>query len=156
MEVHEIHGLSNSTDLDSKGYLVFTKTRCCNERFYEWYMTTIVVPFVKKMRELFPDECVNLDGSPMRAFVYCDGEEKQIKVFQTEAMINLLIEVMIDLGKSPASCSAITQSSDVSPLFKILKKALLIVLEKIWQNSSINRKLINIFSNKRNFSDENI
>ena len=60
----------------------------------------------------------------MRAFVTCDGEAKQIEVFQETEMIDLINATLVDLGKTPASCSAVYQSSDVSPLFKAAKKRL--------------------------------
>lgn len=58
-----------------------------------------------------------MDGSPMRAFVYCDGEAKQIKVFNEPEMLQLLSEHLIDLGKSPASSSGIAQASDLQKFF---------------------------------------
>ena len=60
----------------------------------------------------------------MRAFVTCDGEQKQIAVFQEEDLITLFKDALIDFGKTPASCSAICQSSDASPFFKATKKKL--------------------------------
>lgn len=58
----------------------------------------------------------------MRAFVYCDGEEKQLQCFQEDEQLKLLSAHLIDLGKTPASCSSITQSSDVQQFFKATKK----------------------------------
>ena len=60
----------------------------------------------------------------MRAFMMCDGEEAQIKVFQEEEIQNLFAENFIDFGKTPASCSGILQSSDVSMFFKATKQML--------------------------------
>jgi hypothetical protein len=67
----------------------------------------------------------NLDGSPMRAFVTCDGEAKQIEVFQQDDMIDLFTAQLIDSCKTPASCSAICQSSDASLFLRATKKAAL-------------------------------
>ena len=60
----------------------------------------------------------------MRAFISCDGEQKQIEVFQEDDVLAAFKDTLIDFGKIPASCSAICQSSDVSPFFKATKKKL--------------------------------
>jgi len=54
----------------------------------------------------------------------CDGEAKQIEVFQEPDILELLRANLIDLAKTPASCSAICQSSDASKFFKASKKRL--------------------------------
>jgi hypothetical protein len=77
----------------------------------------------------------------MRAFVTCDGEEAQIKVFQETAMRKLFKDVLIDFGKTPASCSAICQSSDVSDFFKGMKKLLRGVNNDNWKNAPLTKKL---------------
>jgi len=60
----------------------------------------------------------------MRAFVSCDGELNQIRVFLEPDMIAFLNDALIDLGKTPASTSGMLQSSDVSDFFKAVKKRL--------------------------------
>lgn len=62
--------------------------------------------------------------TPMRFFMTCDGEAKQIEVFQQPEIIQLFEENHIDLAKTPASCSGICQPSDVSPFFLASKKRL--------------------------------
>ena len=52
---HKVLGLSNNTAPSSYGYLCFTKTRCCNKKFYSWFASTVVCPFVEQQREDF--EC---------------------------------------------------------------------------------------------------
>jgi len=42
----------------------------------------------------------------MRAFVTCDGEARQIEIFQEQQILDLMASNLIDLGKTPASCSA--------------------------------------------------
>ena len=118
--VEEVVGLSHTQLVDATGYLVFTKTRNCNAQFYRWYAHFIVAPFVIKCRESLG--CVTADGAPMRAFVVCDGEPSQIQVFQEPFILELMRESLIDFGKSPASRSGITQSSDDSDFFKGSKK----------------------------------
>ena len=82
-----IVGLGNSTEVGSLGYLCWCKTRNGNDKFYLWFAKTIVIPFVKKVRDVH--QPLNEDGSPMRAFVMCDGEESQIRVFQEEEIREL-------------------------------------------------------------------
>ncbi len=60
----------------------------------------------------------------MRFFMSCDGEAKQIEVFQGQEILDLFKEALIDFAKTPASCSAICQASDASPYFKATKKRL--------------------------------
>lgn len=55
----------------------------------------------------------------MKSFISCDGEKKQISVFQEDPILKLFKEALIDFGKPPASCS-----SDGSPFFKASKKNL--------------------------------
>jgi len=79
----------------------------------------VVIPFVELIRATYDCKCE--DGTPMRAFVTCDGEAQQIAVFQMVEMLALFETALIDFGKSPASCSAIAQSSDDSNFFKATK-----------------------------------
>ena len=92
----------------------------------------------------------------MRAFVTCDGEAKQIEVFQEEDMLPLLSTTLIDFGKTPASCSAICQSSDVSPFFKAAKKRLAGLHEGVlYKNDYLIRKLEEIFDGTQGITNEN-
>ncbi len=63
----------------------------------------------------------NPDGTPMRAFVPCDGEALQLKKFMTTTMLELFGVTLIDYGKTPASCSGTTQASDISTFLKCAK-----------------------------------
>lgn len=85
----------------------------------------------------------------MRAFVMCDGEEAQIRVFQEPEIKQLMDENLIDFGKTPASCSGITQSSDVSFFFKATKGSLKHVHTKNYQDSSLERNLKTAFQHFR-------
>ena len=67
----EVVGLSHTQLVDATGYLVFTKTRNCNDAFYRWYAHYIVVPFVELCRD--SHRCKNSDLTPMRAFVISDS-----------------------------------------------------------------------------------
>lgn len=106
---------------DAYGWVCITKTRACNAPFYRWFCEEVVCPFVSLCRDgtHFEDE-----DSPRFAFVACDGEPRQIEIFQEPTMLGLPDESKILLVKTPASCSAICQPSDVSASFKASKKKL--------------------------------
>jgi len=71
----------------------------------------------------------------------CDGEESQIRVFQEEEIRQLFNQNLIDFGKTPASCSAITQSSDVSMFFKATKQVLKGICDTNYRNNLLERNL---------------
>jgi hypothetical protein len=143
----EVNGLSHTQLVGATGYLIFTKTRNCNAAFYRWYAHHIVAPFVQSCRD--SHECKNRDGTPMRAFVVCDGEPSQIQVFQEASVLDLMRDHLIDFGKSPASCSAITQSSDDSDFFKASKKKLVRIRETDYISQGLNRRLNSIISDRK-------
>lgn len=117
---HDIPELSTSTDVNGHAYLCVCRTRNANAAFYRWFGTFIVAPFIIDVRAR--SKAKYPDGTPMRAFVTCDGEQEQIRVFQEEDMLGVFENALIDFGKIAASCSGIHQSSDVSPLFRAIKK----------------------------------
>lgn len=123
-DAYGIPGLNK--DHDKMGYLVFCRTRNCNSNFYRWFCRTVVVPFVDHIRAhaAGTDVCQYADGSNMRAFLTCDGEEEQIRVFLEPEIREIFADKCIDLGKTPASCSGALQSSDVSKFFLASKKVL--------------------------------
>jgi hypothetical protein len=90
----------------------------------------------------------------MRAFAYCDGEQIQIESFLTVAVLALLALALIDLGKSPASCSATCQSSDAGPLFKAIKKLLRGIWNRGWQSIGLTAALTRIFSTRPNLEGQ--
>lgn len=67
----------------------------------------------------------NEDGTPMRGFLTCDGKPYQNEVFQEPEMIDAFKTAILDFTKSPASCSAICQSSEASNFFKASEKMLM-------------------------------
>ena len=71
-----------------------------------------------------------MSGDPMRAFVTCDGEASQVRVFQENEMIKLFKDNLIDFAKTPASCSGICQASDVSKFFPTTKKAMKVAVHR--------------------------
>ena len=144
--VEEVTGLSHTQLVDATGFLVFTKTRNCNAEFYRWYALTVVAPFVIKCKESYNSQ--NIDKTPMRAFVVCDGEPSQIQVFQEHRILEIMAEALIDFGKSPASCSAITQASDDSDFFKASKKKLVRIRETDYINQGLDGRIKQIVSGR--------
>jgi hypothetical protein len=132
---HECNELATSTDVNGRAYLCRCRSRNANAAFYEWFGTDIVAPFVADVRK--HSRCKNPDQSPMRAFVTCDGEQEQIKVFQEETMLKVFEDVLIDFGKVAASCSGSHQSSDASPLFMAIKKKLQAIEETNYKSALI-------------------
>lgn len=59
-----------------------------------------------------------------RAFTSCDGEQQQLRIFMVADVRDQIKRHNIVQGKTPASCSGKTQSSDVMKYFVVLKKAL--------------------------------
>jgi hypothetical protein len=146
LETYEIPGLGNGSELASRGWLCICKSRQANTKFYEWFGEHIVVPYVSDSRSIYDSK--NADDSQMRAFVTCDGEEAQIRVFQEERMLQKFSTALIDFGKTPASCSAICQSSDVSDYFLALKKTLSCLEGDIWVKNHLSKKIKQIFNSR--------
>lgn len=123
-------------------WLCFTKTRCGNPTFYRWFVSSVLLPFLERIRANGPYQYP--DKSNMRAFICCDGEAKQIEIFQEQCVLDALAEHEVDLAKLPASCSGILQSSDVSPAFRSTKKFLANIATKNYANKSVSDKLADI------------
>lgn len=87
----------------------------------------------------------------MRAFVSCDGEAKQIEIFQEPEIISALEAALIDLGKTPASSSAVCQSSDVSPFFLATKKTLLTITQKLYLDIVLQQRIIHDLGDRYTF-----
>ena len=140
----EVSELSTSTDVNGKAYLCRCRTRNGNSAFYRWFGIFIVAPFVIDVRDRTKSK--NPDGTPMRAFVTCDGEQEQIKVFQHGDLLDTFSDALIDFGKIPASCSGIHQSSDVSPLFKAIKTKIHGVETRRYGSELIKNRLITVLA----------
>ncbi len=131
-------------------WLCFTKTRCGNPSFYRWFVHTVLLQFVEDIRKGGP--YLDTDNSIMRAFICCDGEAKQIEIFQEKEVLDALTAHSVDLGKLPASCSGILQASDVSPAFRSTKKYLKSIAEKNYENNSVRDRLSNFLNSKNYFT----
>ena len=131
----EMPQLSISTDVSGTAYLCRCKTRNCNAAFYRWYGRFLVTPFVNDVRNR--RKCKLPDGTPMPAFVTCDGEQEQIKVFQEADMLEVFAHADIIFAKIAASCSSHHQSSDVAKTFKGVKTKLAGVNSTCYQSPAI-------------------
>lgn len=116
----QIRGLSHRSDPTAFGYLCFCKTRCGNQKFFEWYTSVIVTSFVEQCRQLVPE-----DNRQQNFYMVADGEAIQVKPVEDDGIASILDSHMIDLGKGPASCTGtMGNACDRSNLFKASKKVL--------------------------------
>ena len=53
IDVYEVPGLSIGTEISATGYVVFCKTRFCNDAFYTWLVKKHLVPWVQEIKETF-------------------------------------------------------------------------------------------------------
>jgi len=71
-------------------------------------------------------------------------------------MMQKLHDARIVLGKTPASCSAVTQASDISEDFKAEKKVMKSAANRQWDNVVIRTQLHNVFRATTSFSSEEV
>ena len=71
-EVYTIDGLRCTASVGETGYVAFCKTRGGCSKLWRWFFVEFVLVFVKKLRKTY--DFKNADGTPMRTFVYLDGE----------------------------------------------------------------------------------
>ena len=93
-------------------WVVFLKKRAGNLKFYNWYYTTVVIPFIK-------------DFNPNNPTYYqMDGEYTQIQSFSDPKLVKLFIDNKINVNITPGGVTGIYQPNDRANLFKAAKKAL--------------------------------
>ena len=80
----------------------------------------------------------------------CDGEQVQIEAFLMSEALERLARALIDRGKSPASFSATTQSSDAGPMFKATNKVLLGISFRSWERPGLVAAFKRILSQRPN------
>lgn len=115
IDPHQLKGGSWNGAADLRVWVVFSKTREGNRAFFEWYITTVIVPFINRVRESYHEAC---DYDLLEtAYINCDGELQQVKVILKEIIRTLVGDNYIVIGKLPASCSGTTQASDVCYFF---------------------------------------
>jgi hypothetical protein len=124
IDVYRVPCLSLSCHLESTGWLVFCKTRCCNITFYRWLLKEMVIGFISSIKQRS-----ELDEKSLSWF-QLDGESIQIAPFKDEAILQLFNENNIIVGKPPASTTSITQPCDVGPCFIAVKSALKDITDK--------------------------
>lgn len=115
IDVHTVSGLGHGVGIENKGYVVFAKTRCVNVKFYEWYNTAVLVQFIiniKAHRNLSNDSV---------AWFQLDGEAVQIECYKSPAVLKILSDQHVVVGKSAASTTQITQPCDIGDCFKATK-----------------------------------
>ena len=112
---YKVPGLSTSTSSSSFGYICFCKTRCPKEKFFMWFVEDVLIEFVKNQRRLYSNNAYD------NAFISCDGEIDQIKIFLDENIRNKLNDENIIVGKLPASTTAVAQACDAGHIFSSTK-----------------------------------
>ncbi len=109
---YEVRGLGIGTHLNNLGYVVITKSRCGNTKFYAWFVEQILVKFVQEIISFYklPETSAS--------WFQLDGEAVQLYPYFNERLCQLLKDNHIHVGKPPASTTAITQPCDVGCCFK--------------------------------------
>jgi hypothetical protein len=143
-EVHQVYGMGLTQDVTDFGWLVITKTRNCNDTFYDWFAENVVLDFIDSVRAK-TNLPLGADGKPMHCFIACDGEYIQIKAFQKPVVLAALLLRNIHLGKGPASLSQGTQASDKSKMFKASKKRLKFIEATDYKDDQLRFNLKAIF-----------
>lgn len=64
--------MSFEISLNGYGYICFCKTRCGNAKFFRWFNTEVLIPYIALLRE------VSNAGDEDTVFIMCDGEAIQI------------------------------------------------------------------------------
>jgi hypothetical protein len=117
-EYIEVRGLSLGVAPQATGYICFCHNRCGNDKFFNWFISNILLRYVLDMRAYYP-----IDNSN-KAFICCDGEGIQINAFFDQQVLELYDSHDIMVGKLPASTTAITQPSDCYKIFSATKTIL--------------------------------
>ena len=91
----KVTGFSNTNAVDAYGYLVFCQSQAGNDCFYVWYVTTVVLPFIIKVREHRGADGLFPNGNQMTAFVLCVGEASQIRVLMSEDVVACFKDVKV-------------------------------------------------------------
>jgi hypothetical protein len=119
LDVHKVVGVGHSNCPESNYcYIVFTKTRAGNEKFYSWLIEIMLISFVQSTRQYLPDDYKN-----HQAWFQLDGEWSQIKVFLESNILQQMQDNNIVVGKFPGSTTEIFQPADQNP-FKACKTIL--------------------------------
>lgn len=139
IDVHPFSPLTLGTSDESTAYIVFCKTRCCNDAFYVWINTTVIIPFISKLRR------IGLFDESEPAYLQVDGEPKQIACYNTPTLLQALTNNNIVVGKSPASTSALFQPCDRGNMFKAAKTRLKSITDSTVKNDQRIARLTALF-----------
>jgi hypothetical protein len=110
----KIKGLSHLCDSGHIGYIAFAKTRCANEKFYEWYLDEILIKFITYIKE-------NTNLNEMFCFHSSDGESIILRTIMKQNNIAKLKHNNIIYAKHSASYSAKGNALDAGNYFKATK-----------------------------------
>jgi hypothetical protein len=112
-DVYNVDGLGFGADASSCfGYVVFCKTRCASESFFDWFVVEVVIPFVLAMRKRF-----GLAADSMAWFMH-DGETLQLAYAMDAAIQTKLEAATITTTKLVASRTETDQAMDNGDTFK--------------------------------------
>jgi hypothetical protein len=93
-----VGGLSHDADPLKVGWIVFLKTRTATQKFYKFYLDTILIPHITSIRT-----SLNLKEAP--AFFSVDGEVKCINTWMEPECVQKFDDANIMLAKHSASYS---------------------------------------------------
>lgn len=143
-QMYSLFGLNYTGDPRAEGYIIFCKTRAAFDEVYRWFMEEHVIPLINDIRKL---SCLtDDDGEPLPGVVSCDGEQMVLdEVFNTD-VLDAFQEHNIHVGKISASCSAILQPLDRSPVFKAAKSRLksIVNADDAWTNLTLKNNILNV------------
>jgi hypothetical protein len=137
--IHSIYGLGISTCASNKGYVCLVRTRNTNSAFLEYYFNNIVLPYIELTKEVSALQ-------ENAALLYFDGEQIQVDTFMKKEIMDNFTNNKVFVAKTPASCSAITQASDVCSFFRSTKKKVGYLEKKDWHNPIVERSLDSMFA----------
>lgn len=109
---YPIKGLGVGTNVDNRGHVVITKSRAGNDAYHRWLFSSIMVPFIKKLREFYQL------GEDQWAHVTMDGEPNQIPIVFEKEVREFLLANRIYVSKFPASTTSINQPCDARNCFR--------------------------------------
>ena len=102
IDVHEVDGVGLSMQREDACYLVFCKSRNMNEKYEAWYWSTVVLPYVERIREVGG---YSVENYP--CVVNCDGEDRQIMVLANEERQRRLLAANILVDKPSSSTTRV-------------------------------------------------
>jgi hypothetical protein len=115
---HKVRNMGYNVGVDNFAWVVFCYSRSCNLEFYKWFNNVVLFEFICLIKETHDLE------APSKTWYQLDGEQTQIECYNDPAMIKMLEELNIVIGKPPASTTEITQPCDMGNIFKATKSKL--------------------------------